>query len=40
MNEMFWRLNMPGSEVEIVCVDLETGEEQPVQMQLFGELPS
>lgn len=35
MNENFWILKTPGSEVEIISVNLETGEEQPVQLQLL-----
>jgi len=35
MNENFWILKMPGSQMEIVSVSLETGEEQPVQLQLL-----
>jgi hypothetical protein len=37
MSESFWMPDMPGSEVEIVCIDLDTRTEQPVQVQLFQE---
>ncbi|MDP9729674.1 hypothetical protein J2S04_002648 [Alicyclobacillus tengchongensis] len=34
MDESFWILKMPGSETEILSVDLTTGREQSIQLEL------